>query len=172
MRHLSMALVLVGFMIGPCWAQDQIQERPTMTWGNWVMISGDEYREFYPPVPVKGARWFSNSLGKCHIKAVVPNASLEPVPSPGWFSVEGIGNGPSMTGSDSMGWGRWGFIGGKWYREFYPPGPRLRGSRWFADQDGRCFSQPVVPEPALNPMDVPGWFSLQGMGTPPRAVVK
>lgn len=174
MRHLSMAIVLVGVMIGASWAQEQpqVQEQPTMTWGNWVSVQGGDYREFYSPVPVKGARWFSNSHGRCYIQAVVPNASLESVPAPGWFSLDGMGNPPSMASDRSMGWGRWGHIDGKWYREFCPPGPRPRGVRWFADQEGSCFSQPVVPEPVLNPMNVPDWFSLDGMGTPPKTAVK
>ncbi|SMG47128.1 hypothetical protein [Dethiosulfovibrio salsuginis] len=170
MRFLSAVALLLTVMVGSCGAQEG--STPAMTWGNWVSIKGGEYREFYSPVPAKGARWFSDSQGKCYVQAVVPNASLESVPVPEWFSLEGMGVAPSMAGDTSMGWGRWAHMDGKWYREFCPPGPRPRGVRWFADEEGACFSQPVVPEPVLNPMEAPQWFSKDGMGVPPRSTVK
>lgn len=167
MRLLSAVALLLSVMVGSCLGED----KPVMTWGNWVSINGGEYREVYPPVVAKGARWFSDVKGRCYVQAVVPNASLEPIPVPGWFSLEGIGKAPSMAGDTSMGWGRWSHMGG-WYREFYPPGPRPRGVRWFADEEGNCFNQPVLPEPVLNAIDSPKWFSKDGMGVPPRSTGK
>lgn len=161
------ALVLCALV-----ARSEAVESPSMSWGNWVFLEGDSYREFFSPVPVKGVRFFSDPEGNCFLAAVVPDASLETIPRPDWFSSEGIGEAPGKPGGDSMSWGRWALVDKKGYREFYPPGPRAKGVRWFADPEGKCFRQSVVPDPVMTPIDLPDWFSSESMGTPPRGFGK
>ncbi len=158
-------LAVLGAMAILAASQALASDEGAVRWGNWVSIGEAEFREFFPPVPVKGARWFSDLEGKCFLQAVVPMASLESVPSPDWFSSDGMGKAPSV-GEEGMSWGRWILKDGKDFREFFPP-VRSKGARFFSDPEGRCFSMPVVAEPELAPMDPPEWFSKDGMGVPP-----
>lgn len=136
-------------------------------WGNWVFIKGENYREFFSPFKGKGSRWFSDRHGHCYVQAVVPMASLEPVPSPGWFSVQGLGASPYRDG-EGMSWGLWVLKDGRYLREFYPP-VKVKGARLFYDPEGQgqCFVLPVVPNAELTPVKTPEWFSKDGAGTPP-----
>lgn len=65
-----------------------------MTWGRWVLKDGRYFREFFPPVRVKGARLFSDPDGRCFAMAVVPNPKMTAIKTPRWFSKDGIGVAP------------------------------------------------------------------------------
>ncbi len=138
-----------------------------MAWGNWMFMDERDYREVYPPVLSKGVRWFADERGACFLQVVVPHASVESVPTPEWFTKDGLGAPPSRSGEDRMGWGRWVTIEGKLLRECSPPGPQSRGVRWFIDTTGSCFRMPVVEFPKLYPVDCPEWLHIDGIGLPP-----
>ncbi|PIE54478.1 MAG: hypothetical protein CSA35_05915 [Dethiosulfovibrio peptidovorans] len=66
----------------------------------------------------------------------------------------------------AMRWGNWVFVEDRNYREFFPLVP-VKGVRWFADSQGACFLQAVLPYASVESVSVPEWFTKDGMGTPP-----